>query len=73
MAFDPTKPVENSPLDAAQMRDQLNALKDLIDTRAPHPTHLEPLNLVAGATYDYQQMQQIAMKLDELIAALLKP
>jgi hypothetical protein len=31
MAFDPTKPIENTPLDAAEMRDQLNALKDLID------------------------------------------
>ncbi len=31
MAFDPTKPMANTPLDAAEMRDQLNALKDLID------------------------------------------
>jgi prefoldin subunit 5 len=31
MAFDPTKPVEYSPLDAAEMRNQLNALKALID------------------------------------------
>jgi hypothetical protein len=31
MAFDPTKPVEDSPLDAAEMRDQLNALKAIID------------------------------------------
>lgn len=34
MAFDPTKPVEDSPLDAAEMRSQLNALKALIDTQA---------------------------------------
>jgi len=27
MAFDPTKPVENSPLDAAEIRNQLNALQ----------------------------------------------
>lgn len=31
MPFDPTKPVEDSPLDAAEMRDQLNGLKQLID------------------------------------------
>jgi hypothetical protein len=31
MPFDPTKPVEDSPLDAAQMRKQLNGLKALID------------------------------------------
>ena len=33
MAFDPTKPVDYSPLDAAEMRNQLNALKALIDTQ----------------------------------------
>ena len=31
MAFDPTLPVENTDLDAAQMRDQFNGLKDIID------------------------------------------
>ena len=33
MAFDPTKPVEDSPLDAAEIRNQLNALKALIDAK----------------------------------------
>jgi hypothetical protein len=31
MPFDPTKPAANSPLSSAEMRDQLNALKGLID------------------------------------------
>lgn len=31
MPFDPTLPIEGTPLDAAQMRDQLNGLADLID------------------------------------------
>jgi hypothetical protein len=31
MAYDPTKPVDDSPLDAAEMRGQLTALKALID------------------------------------------
>jgi hypothetical protein len=31
MAFDPNLPVEDSPLDAVEMRGQLNALKALID------------------------------------------
>ena len=31
MAFDPTLPVEESPLDAAEMREQFNGLKGLID------------------------------------------
>jgi len=34
MPYDPSKPVENSPLDAAEMRNQLNGLKDLIDAQA---------------------------------------
>ena len=31
MAFNPNLPVENTPLDAAQMRDQFNGLKAIID------------------------------------------
>jgi hypothetical protein len=34
MPFDPTKPATNSPLSSAEMRDQLNALKALIDAQA---------------------------------------
>ena len=34
MAFNPTLPVENTALDAAQMRAQFNGLKDLIDAQA---------------------------------------
>jgi len=33
MAFDPTLPVENTDLDAAQMRDQFNGLKAFIDAQ----------------------------------------
>ena len=33
MPFDPTKPATNSPLISAEMRDQLNALKALIDAQ----------------------------------------
>src|ERR1043166_5318134 len=35
MAFDPNVPANDSPLDAAQMRAQLNALKVLIDALLP--------------------------------------
>src|ERR1043166_6345526 len=35
MAFDPNVPANDSPLDAAQMRAQLNALKLLIDALLP--------------------------------------
>ena len=41
MAFDPTLPVEHTPLDAAQMRDQFNALKALIDAQATQITDLQ--------------------------------
>ena len=33
MAFNPTLPVENTALDAAQMRDQFNGLKAIIDAQ----------------------------------------
>jgi hypothetical protein len=33
--FDPNKPANNSPLDAGEMRNQLNALKALIDLMLP--------------------------------------
>ena len=33
MAFDPTKPANLSPIDAQEVRDQLNALKALIDAQ----------------------------------------
>lgn len=35
MPFDPTKPANNSPLDAAEMRDQLNSLKTLMENLVP--------------------------------------
>ena len=35
--FDPTLPQESTELDAAQMRDQLNGLKALIDAGVPGP------------------------------------
>ena len=34
MAFDPTKPANNSPNSSLEMRNQLNALKALIDAQA---------------------------------------
>ena len=34
MAFDPTKPANNSPVSSAELRSQLTSLKALIDTKA---------------------------------------
>jgi len=41
MAFDPTKPANNSPLVSPEMRSQLNGLKDLIDAQAAQITALQ--------------------------------
>ena len=47
MAFDPTKPANNSPIVAQDFRDQYNALKALIDAQQ--------------ATIDGQQAQIVSM------------
>ena len=39
--FDPTKPAFGSPDSSAEMRDQLNALKDLIDAQAAQLADLQ--------------------------------
>ena len=41
MPFDPNKPAEDSPLDAAEVRNQFNALKDLIDAQAAQIADLQ--------------------------------
>jgi len=52
VAFDPTKPVEDSPLDAAEMRNQFNALKALSDaqqsTIADLQSNVSDLSLQGG-------------------------
>jgi hypothetical protein len=45
MAFDPTKPAVDSPLDAAEVCNQLNALKALIDAQQ---AAIDDLQLQAG-------------------------
>jgi hypothetical protein len=80
MAFDPTLPVENTPLDAAQMRDQLNGLNDLIQQR-PDVNAMEAdaagpalsvnyLHMTVSNPPTQAEMQTIADKLDELLVAL---
>jgi hypothetical protein len=66
MTFDPTKPVEDSPLDAVEMRNQFNALKALIDDLQQQLAPLVPvLNRSAtglwtltyvGPAHDYWQL-----------------
>ena len=66
MPFDPTKPQENTPLDAAEMRSQLNALKQLIDELqaqlASRPTAAEVEQMIlqqsAGAVTHVEPLNQ---------------
>jgi len=84
MPYDPTKPVEDSPLDATEMRDQLNGLKALIDGMPNFTTIDDAINSGTanniatfepfGGTFSnpptQAQVQELADKLNELIAAL---
>ena len=62
MAFDPTKPVEGSDLDAAEMRDQLNALKALNDAQAA---------LIAALTARVQALESGKPTMDDVNAAIV--
>jgi len=84
MAFDPTKPANNSPLSSQEMRGQFTALKDLIDQR---PTSDDLTAAIAGGSANniegmadlsltlsdpptHAQVQEILTKLNQLIDAL---
>ena len=66
MPYDPTKPQENTPLDAAEMRSQFNALKQLIDDLqtqlAERPTSIEVEQMIlaqsAGAVTHVEPLNQ---------------
>lgn len=83
MPFDPTLPQAGTPVDADQIRAQLTALNDDIQTRA---TSADLAAVIAGTSsnsnavatlaqnaqpsYDQNQMQAVLDKIDELINAL---
>ena len=84
MPYDPTKPQENMPLDAAEMREQFQALKALIDEL---PMTLEfqnrvfelssgpaidvsPLELTVSNPPTQAEVQAIADKIDQLLFQL---
>ena len=81
MPFDPNQPTENTLTDAAQMRDQLNALKELIDavpTSAAMWAELDAqaagacknvaeLNLTVSNPPTQAEVQAIADRLDLLL------
>jgi hypothetical protein len=70
MAFDPTTPVENTPLDAAEMRDQLNGLKSLQDAKASGVPNVQPLNIPFHDPPIASDFDPLIAKINELIAAL---
>ena len=67
MAFDPTKPVDHSEIRAQELRDQFNGLQ--ADT-AKNIGNLAPLFLEINNPPTTEDVQAIADKLDQLIAAL---
>ena len=84
MPFDPTKPVEDSPLDAAEMRDQFNGLDAKIGDCATQAGLNDAINAGSAANCDGvaelsltvsnpptpAQVQALLAKLNELIGAL---
>jgi hypothetical protein len=83
MPFDPTIPQENTPIDAAPMREQFNSLKALMDacatsvdlanavqTTSSNSNAVGSLAMNVDPDYNQNQMQLIVNKLEELINAL---
>ena len=70
MAYDPTKPVNNTPVVSAELRNQFAGLKTLIDARPHRVDDVNGLGMTVQDPFDPGQMQAIADKLDELLDAL---
>jgi hypothetical protein len=83
MPYNPNLPQENTLIDAAQMREQLQALNADTQTRATqaalaaalastsnNTNGVATLGQSADSNYNQSQIQDILNKLDELITAL---
>jgi hypothetical protein len=83
MAFDSSKPANNSPIVSQELRDQLNALKDLIDAQAAQIASLQSaLNTRAArptmGEFDpgfsdpptFQDLQNVQAVINDLITQL---
>ena len=83
MPYNPSLPADASLVDAGELRNQFSGLQTNIQTKANEddcvgrlalcavkPTVVDGLGLVANPSYDPAQLQQIADKLDELLAVL---
>ncbi len=84
MAYDPTKPVNNAPIVAVELRNQFAGLKDLIDAvpTSPALTNLlnantagpvdgvSPLTLTISNPPTQAQVQAIVTRFNQLLVAL---
>jgi hypothetical protein len=62
MPFDPTKPATNAPVASAELRDQLNGLKDLIDAiPPPELTQAELDAAIAGSSANSNGVSTLGM------------
>ena len=87
MPFDPTLPVDHSPIVAAELRNQFNGLNDSLlalpsmsdindviqANLAAKAATVATLNLTVSNPPTQAEMQAIADKLDELITLLQQP
>ena len=80
MAFDPTLPANNSPIVSAELRNQFNGLKAILDT-CPDDAGVEAitagqclgvnyLGLTVSDPPTQAEVQSIADKLDEILTSL---
>jgi hypothetical protein len=68
--LDPTLPADNSPLVSGEMRGQFQAIQNSFDDTRARLIATLPLGLTVSNPPTQAEVQAIADKLDELIAAL---
>jgi hypothetical protein len=73
MPFDPSLPQENTLIDAAQMRAQLNALNDAIAACAANPAAVEPLTFEPSDPPSVGDIWALYGKINELLLAIKRP
>ena len=83
MPFDPSKPANNAPASSSELRNQFNGLATNIQAKAQeddcvnrlmmcavNPTVVQGMGMVVSDPPSQAQVQEIADKLDELLAVL---
>jgi hypothetical protein len=77
MAYNPNLPANNSPVSSTELRAQFNGLKDLcdnlqteFDNTALSTNNVQPLSLTVSNPPTQAQVQAIANKIDEMLAAM---